>query len=73
MKEDTTMKKYIKPETTIEKMSPAESILGMTTPTDGYSNAEQLNNGGFFDDLEDSYPPKDKGLWDDAYNDDKNK
>ncbi len=66
------MKKYIKPQSCIEMMTPVISFMdngskpGLNGPG---GDGNQLGNQGFFDDMEDSYPPKDKGLWDDAYND----
>ena len=32
---------------------------------------DQFINSSFFDEMEDSYPPKDNSLWDDAYKNDK--
>lgn len=72
MKEDTTMKKYISPITEIIMSNLSSPVLIDSNPNNGMGQEDALNQG-FFDDLEDSYPPKDKGLWDDAYNDDKNK
>ncbi len=67
------MKKYIKPQSDIETMTTVVGLLdGGSNPglnkTGGDGN--QLGNTGFFDDMEDSYPPKDKGLWDDQYKND---
>ena len=59
------MKTYIQPQTSIEH---AEMIImaGLSLKGAG-GDGNQLGNEGFFDDMEDSYPPKDKNLWDDAY------
>ena len=62
------MKKYIMPITDIEKTTLSISILEPSKPqaVDSISESEQLGNGVLFDKMDDAYPPKGDGLWDDA-------
>ena len=69
------MKKYTKPQSDIEIMTTVAGLLdGGSNPgrINKAGDGNQLGNTGFFDEMEDSYPPKDKGLWDDQYKNDEN-
>ncbi len=62
------MKKYLKPYTEIETTLLSVNFLAGSDPNSYNEEGDgEAINRGFFDDLEDSYPPKDNGLWDDAY------
>lgn len=63
------MKKYICPITEIifVNLSSPNLAPSSSDPNNEMGQEDALNQG-FFDDMEDSYPPKDKGIWDDAYN-----
>ena len=62
------MKKYIMPITDIERTTLSASILEPSKPqaVDSISESEQLGNGVLFDKMDDAYPAKGDGLWDDA-------
>lgn len=60
------MKQYISPEIDIQHSS-YQILAGSPDASKEVGDEGQFNNTGFFDDMEDSYPPKDKGLWDDQY------
>ena len=61
------MKKYFHPLTVILKseyvLMAGESIDSIHTDV---GNGVQLDNNGFFDETEDTNPPKDNSVWDDA-------
>ena len=67
------MKKYISPITEIILTNFSSANLAPASNPDNGMGQEDALNQGFFDDMEDAYPPKDKGLWHDAYEDDKYK
>lgn len=61
------MKKYIKPNTEIEMMTLAVSILDPSLQVhNDYSDASALSNQSTFDDMDETYLPKGNGLWDDV-------
>ena len=69
--EDINMKKYIQPSIEINR-SELLLLAGLSKKEGQGNQNDFFGNTGFFDDMEDSYPPKDKGLWDDQYKKDEN-
>lgn len=59
------MKKYIIPSITIDPMIFKMNLLaGSLERHDEVSTSEALGNSSLFDDQENTYPSKDKGVWD---------
>lgn len=59
------MKRYIIPSITIDPMIFKMNLLaGSLERHDEYSTADPLSNNSLFDDQENTYPSKDKGVWD---------
>lgn len=63
------MKKYMQPSTEIMKseiiLMAGESIINGESINNYVGNGVQLDNNGFFDETEDTNPPKDNSVWDD--------
>jgi hypothetical protein len=57
------MKRYIIPSITIDPTFAMNILAGTLQKHDDYSDADDLSNQGLYDGMEDAYPPKDKGLW----------
>ena len=60
------MKKYIIPSITIDPIIFKMNFLAGSDPQakNQVSNADALSNNSLFDDQENTYPSKDKGVWD---------
>ena len=60
------MKRYIIPSITIDSVFAMNILAGSLQNHNEYSDADDLSNRNLFDKMDDAYPAKGDGLWDDA-------
>jgi hypothetical protein len=60
------MKRYIIPSITIDPIFAMNILAGSLQNHNEYSDADDLSNRNLFDKMDDTYPSKGDGLWDEA-------